>query len=128
MWFRLFAMRKISVELKYYWNVFLSLKRTLLWLATCSLKADRDRDTKRTSFSGVMDYKKYFGRCIFFFLLAVLFDAVGVILFFLGIFAPLSFWDFFVLSGPIAIFVSLFFWIFWYLGNITVPTTEFLPK
>ncbi|KAL7826653.1 hypothetical protein AOLI_G00318620 [Acnodon oligacanthus] len=53
---------------------------------------------------------------------------VGLILFLLGIFAPLSFWDFFVLTGPIIIFLSLVFWIFWYLGNLTVPYQQLLPK
>ena len=69
------------------------------------------------------------GRCVFFLILALIFDVVGLILFFLGIFAPLSFWDFFVLSGPLLIFLSLVFWIFWYLGSLTVPYEELiLPK
>uniref|UniRef100_A0A4W5RQR4 Transmembrane protein 238 like n=1 Tax=Hucho hucho TaxID=62062 RepID=A0A4W5RQR4_9TELE len=64
------------------------------------------------------------GRCVFFLILALVFDVVGLILFFLGIFAPWSFWDFFVLSGPLLIFLSLVFWIFWYLGtfNSIVPS------
>ncbi|TDH03285.1 hypothetical protein EPR50_G00161910 [Perca flavescens] len=61
---------------------------------------------------------------IVFLTLAVVFDIVGLILFFLGIFAPLSFWDFFVLSGPLLIFFSLVFWIFWYMGNLVVPEEE----
>lgn len=56
--------------------------------------------------------------------LALILDAVGLILFFVGIFAPLSFWDFFVLSGPLLIFLSLVLWIFWYMGNITVSEEE----
>lgn len=60
----------------------------------------------------------------FFLALAVIIDVVGLILFFLGIFAPLSFWDFFVLSGPLLIFLSLVFWIFWYLGNLRVSDEE----
>ncbi|GAA6222087.1 putative transmembrane protein [Lates japonicus] len=61
---------------------------------------------------------------ILFVSLAVILDIVGLILFFVGIFAPLSFWDFFVLSGPLLIFLSLVFWIFWYLGNLTVSEEE----
>uniref|UniRef100_A0A8C9SFM6 Transmembrane protein 238-like n=1 Tax=Scleropages formosus TaxID=113540 RepID=A0A8C9SFM6_SCLFO len=59
------------------------------------------------------------GRCFHFFFLAVIFDVAGLIIFFLGIFAHFSFSDFFVQSGPIIIFLSLVFWIFWYLGNIS---------
>ncbi len=61
---------------------------------------------------------------IVFLSLAVILDVVGLILFFVGIFAPLSFWDFFVLSGPLLIFLSLIFWIFWYMGNLTVSEEE----
>lgn len=59
-----------------------------------------------------------------FLVLALILDVVGLILFFVGIFAPLSFWDFFVLSGPLLIFLSLVLWIFWYMGNITVSEEE----
>lgn len=61
---------------------------------------------------------------VFFLSLAVIMDVAGLILLFLGIFAPLSFWDFFVLSGPLLIFLSLIFWIFWYIGNLTVSAEE----
>lgn len=61
--------------------------------------------------------------------LALILDIVGLILFFIGIFAPLSFWDFFVISGPLLIFLSLIFWIFWYMGDLTVSEEELnLPK
>lgn len=64
-------------------------------------------------------------RCTTFFLsLAVIMDVVGLAIFFIGIAAPLSFWDFFVLSGPLLIFLSLILWIFWYIGNITVSEEE----
>eukprot|EP00064_Thunnus_orientalis_P019040 superscaffoldBa00004597_g19150 len=64
------------------------------------------------------------GRCTVFLALAAIMDIAGLILFFVGIFAPLSFWDFFVLSGPLVIFLSLVFWIFWYLGNITLTEED----
>lgn len=60
----------------------------------------------------------------FFLSLAVIMDIVGLLLFFIGIFAPLTFWDFFVLSGPLLIFLSLILWIFWYMGNLTVSEEE----
>ncbi|KAG9279218.1 hypothetical protein AMEX_G4730 [Astyanax mexicanus] len=69
-----------------------------------------------------MKCSEFVGRCVGFFILAIVFDVVGLIIFLLGVFAPLSFWDLFVISGPIIIFLSLAFWIFWYLGNITVQT------
>ncbi|CAN9493084.1 unnamed protein product [Ophioblennius macclurei] len=60
----------------------------------------------------------------FFLALAVLLDVVGLLVFLVGIFAPLSFWDFLVLSGPLLIFVSLIPWILWYMGSLTVPEDE----
>lgn len=64
-------------------------------------------------------------RCTNVFLsIAVILDVVGLLLLLVGIFAPLSFWDFFVLSGPLLIFLSLFLWIFWYLGSLTVTEEE----
>lgn len=56
--------------------------------------------------------------------LAVILDIIGLCLLLVGIFAPLSFWDLLVLSGPLLIFISLIFWIFWYLGNLTVSEEE----
>ncbi|CAL8301835.1 unnamed protein product [Merluccius merluccius] len=67
-------------------------------------------------------------RCALFLALALLFDTVGLALLLAGIFAPISFWDFFILSGPLLIFLSLIFWIFWYLGGLTVPYEQLLPK
>lgn len=75
-----------------------------------------------------MDYTPYLGRCLLFFFVAVFLDAAGLILFFVGVLAPLSFWDFLVFSGPLVLFFSLVFWIFWYLGNIEVSVEELLPK
>jgi len=74
-----------------------------------------------------MDCKACCGRCALFLVLAILCDVVGLVILLVGIFAPISFWDFFVLSGPLLIFISLVFWIFWYLGNLTVPYAELLP-
>ncbi|NXG47200.1 TM238 protein, partial [Psilopogon haemacephalus] len=60
------------------------------------------------------------GRCPAILLLAVLCDAVGLIILLVGIFAPLSFWDFFVYSGALLLAFSLLFWLFWYTFNIEV--------
>uniref|UniRef100_A0A672F210 Uncharacterized protein n=1 Tax=Salarias fasciatus TaxID=181472 RepID=A0A672F210_SALFA len=71
-----------------------------------------------------MDYSAYCGRCLLFFFLAIFMDAVGFIIFLVGVAAPIKSWDFFVLSGPLLIFLSLVFWIFWYLGNLESSVGE----
>lgn len=68
-----------------------------------------------------MEQNKY---TILFLSLAVIMDVVGLLIFLVGIFASLSYWDFFVLSGPLLIFLSLIPWIFWYMGNLTVSEEE----
>ncbi|NWX47743.1 TM238 protein, partial [Steatornis caripensis] len=64
------------------------------------------------------------GRCAVILLLAVLCDVVGLIILFLGIFAPLSSWDFFIYLGALLLAFSLVFWMFWYTVNIEVPFRE----
>lgn len=75
-----------------------------------------------------MDFITYLGRCLLFFFIAIVLDVAGLILFLIGVFAPLSYWDFFVFLGPVIIFLSLVFWIFWYLGNLEVSMEELLPR
>ncbi|NXN07386.1 TM238 protein, partial [Indicator maculatus] len=64
------------------------------------------------------------GQCPAVLLLAVLCDVAGLIILFLGIFAPLSSWDFFVYLGALLLFFSLLFWVFWYTFNIEVSFKE----
>ncbi|NXE51370.1 TM238 protein, partial [Dromaius novaehollandiae] len=64
------------------------------------------------------------GRCALILLLALLCDVAGLIILLLGIFAPLSYWDFFIYSGAVLIAFSLLFWISWYTSNIEVPFRE----
>ena len=71
-----------------------------------------------------MDCARYVGRCMGLALIAVLMDTAGLILFFVGVFASTNFWDFLVFSGTLLIFLSLVFWILWYLGNIEVSLEE----
>lgn len=56
--------------------------------------------------------------------LAVILDVAGLIILLVGIFAPLTFWDFFIFSGSLLIFFSLIPWIFWYMSNLTVSEEE----
>ncbi|XP_009281079.1 PREDICTED: transmembrane protein 238 [Aptenodytes forsteri] len=67
---------------------------------------------------------KLIGHCAGLLLLAVLCDVIGLITLFLGIFAPLSSWDFFIYLGALLLASSLVFWIFWYTFNIEVPFRE----
>ncbi|KAL4834579.1 hypothetical protein H8958_005687 [Nasalis larvatus] len=60
------------------------------------------------------------GRCVLFLVLALLLDAVGLVLLLLGILASLSSWDFFVYTGALILAFSLLLWIIWYSLNIEV--------
>uniref|UniRef100_A0A8C9A881 Transmembrane protein 238 like n=1 Tax=Prolemur simus TaxID=1328070 RepID=A0A8C9A881_PROSS len=60
------------------------------------------------------------GRCAFFLILALLLDALGLVLLLLGIFAVLSYWDFLVYTGALILAFSLVFWVIWYSLNIEV--------
>ncbi|NWW49826.1 TM238 protein, partial [Pedionomus torquatus] len=64
------------------------------------------------------------GHCAWIFLLAMVCDVIGLIILLVGIFAPISSWDFFVYSGALTVAFSLVFWVFWYTFNIEVPYRE----
>ncbi|XP_009073646.1 PREDICTED: transmembrane protein 238 [Acanthisitta chloris] len=64
------------------------------------------------------------GRCAALLIVALVCDAIGLLILLLGIFAPLSSWDFFVYFGALLLAVSLLFWVFWYTFNIEVPSRE----
>ncbi|KAM8955440.1 transmembrane protein 238-like [Vulpes vulpes] len=61
------------------------------------------------------------GRCAFLLVLALLLDAVGLVLLLLGILASLDYWDFLVYTGALILAFSLLFWISWYSLNIEEP-------
>lgn len=84
-------------------------------------RVDPDPPPTSPSLPGAMEQSKY---TILFLSLAVIMDVAGLLIFLVGIFAPLSYWDFFVFSGPLLIFLSLIPWIFWYMGNLTVSEEE----
>uniref|UniRef100_A0A8C5QG29 Transmembrane protein 238 n=1 Tax=Leptobrachium leishanense TaxID=445787 RepID=A0A8C5QG29_9ANUR len=79
--------------------------------------------------------RRLLGRCPAFFLLAAGFDAMGLSLILLGIFARLelsgrSFGDFLIYGGGILLFFSLLWWLAWYSLNLEVALQELLedPK
>uniref|UniRef100_A0A8C8M6P4 Transmembrane protein 238 n=1 Tax=Oncorhynchus tshawytscha TaxID=74940 RepID=A0A8C8M6P4_ONCTS len=70
------------------------------------------------------------GGCVPLFFLAIGFDVIGFIILFIGIFANLRidgrfYGDFLIYSGSIIIFISLAWWIMWYVGNIQVSEDSF---
>ncbi|XP_045442481.1 transmembrane protein 238-like [Pipistrellus kuhlii] len=61
------------------------------------------------------------GRCALLLVLALLLDALGLVLLLVGILAALDYWDFLIYSGSLILLFSLLFWIIWYSVNIGLP-------
>lgn len=64
------------------------------------------------------------GRCAPSFWLALLFDAAGLALLLSGVFVDVFFSDLLIYGGGIGLFLSLAWWVFWYVGNLEVPLAE----
>ncbi|XP_051988612.1 uncharacterized protein LOC127648062 [Xyrauchen texanus] len=72
-----------------------------------------------------MKQLKFIGGCLSLFFMAIVFDITGFVLLFVGIFGDLRihgafYGDFLIHTGALLLFVSLGFWLMWYIGNIRV--------
>ncbi|KAK2893436.1 hypothetical protein Q8A73_015920 [Channa argus] len=76
-----------------------------------------------------MGFRRCIGGCVPLFLMAVVFDVVGLIVLFVGIFAnvridDLFYGDFLIYTGSLIIFMSLGFWVMWYVSNVPVSEDD----
>ncbi|KAG8545186.1 hypothetical protein GDO81_021283 [Engystomops pustulosus] len=75
--------------------------------------------------------RRLLGRCSFLFVLALVFDVVGLSLILIGIFVTLelngrSFGEFLIYTGGILLFFSLLWWLAWYSLNLEVSIEDLM--
>ncbi|XP_043087110.1 uncharacterized protein LOC122333516 [Puntigrus tetrazona] len=76
-----------------------------------------------------MTARRCIGSCLPLFVMAVVFDVLGVVLLFVGIFGNVQmhgvfYGDFLIHTGALVLFASLALWLMWYVGNIRVKDED----
>ncbi|XP_041634083.1 transmembrane protein 238-like [Cheilinus undulatus] len=76
-----------------------------------------------------MERLRCIGGCVPMFLVAVVFDVIGLVLLFIGIFANLRiegrfYGDFLIYTGSLIVFFSVGPWLMWYVGNVQVSVED----